>query len=538
MAEDQVSESDLGALGDLEPIKRRELFFAIVCPLGIDKTPVHSALRESLSTAGYKLHAVKISNALSAKDVPEKRLERKSALMDAGDRLRKAWDDRVTSVQPEHRFKGEAAALLAVTLISKKRGELLKVTDRQNLKPIPETAYLIDSLKHPDELAVLRYIYGSAFYAIGLYLPEEQRLENLCKETEHRNDEMARELLERDKHSGNPLGQQIEEAFHRCDFIIDMSRRQSRISDQIDRFVRLVFGDPLKTPDRDEVAMFQATAAQARSGSLGRQVGAAIVRRDGSIVAVGTNEVAKPIKGGQYWAKDDHKYRGRDMIYSSRDTSDKYRRDSVINLLRLLANAKGLDDFGIHVEIKAGLWNDEKKLDQLIVEGSAPLKAALIRESMDRIRAVHAETAALIDAARHGTPVLGQTMYVTDFPCHECARHIVASGIKKVVYLAPYPKSAAAELYEDSIQIDCLDKSEKKVMFRSFVGIAPRRYLDFFSVDARSRKTKAGKLKKLAISEAEPYLPDNPIPAHLVPLNEFGNTDLFTTFLNEEWSTH
>ncbi|MDN3612645.1 hypothetical protein QWZ16_23945 [Vibrio ostreicida] len=26
------------------------------------------------------------------------------------------------------------------------------------------------------------------------------------------------------------------------------------------------------------------------------------------------------------------------------------------------------------------------------------------------------------------------------FPCHNCAKHIVASGIKRVVYVEPYPK--------------------------------------------------------------------------------------------------
>jgi hypothetical protein len=105
------------------------------------------------------------------------------------------------------------------------------------------------------------------------------------------------------------------------------------------------------------------------------------------------------------------------------------------------------------------------------------------------------------------------------------------------VYLAPYPKSAAAELYQDSIQVDCPDENKRKVVFKSFTGVAPRRYLDFFSVGDRSRKTKAGKLETFDISRAAPYLPDNPIPAHLVPLNELGKTEIFTTFLNEEWSS-
>ena len=36
-------------------------------------------------------------------------------------------------------------------------------------------------------------------------------------------------------------------------------------------------------------------------------------------------------------------------------------------------------------------------------------------------RPVHAEMAALIDGARRGVALTGHTMYVTTFPCHNCA---------------------------------------------------------------------------------------------------------------------
>ena len=63
-------------------------------------------------------------------------------------------------------------------------------------------------------------------------------------------------------------------------------------------------------------------------------------------------------------------------------------------------------------------------------------------------RMVHAEMAALMDAARRGISVKGCLMYVTTFPCHMCARHIIAAGIQKVIYIEPYPKSKVGELYE------------------------------------------------------------------------------------------
>ena len=49
---------------------------------------------------------------------------------------------------------------------------------------------------------------------------------------------------------------------------------------------------------------------------------------------------------------------------------------------------------------------------------------------------VHAELNAILNS--HGVDLEGTTLYVTFFPCNECAKAIVQSGIKKVVYLRMY----------------------------------------------------------------------------------------------------
>jgi dCMP deaminase len=45
----------------------------------------------------------------------------------------------------------------------------------------------------------------------------------------------------------------------------------------------------------------------------------------------------------------------------------------------------------------------------------------------------HAESNAITNAARVGTPLDGSHIVVTHFPCMDCARLIVQSGIKKVI---------------------------------------------------------------------------------------------------------
>jgi deoxycytidylate deaminase len=104
-------------------------------------------------------------------------------------------------------------------------------------------------------------------------------------------------------------------------------------------------------------------------------------------------------------------------------------------------------------------------------------------------RAVHAEMAALMSCARSGVVPVGGTLYCTTFPCHNCAKHIVASGLSAVVYIEPYPKSKAKDLHADAISLPDEDEDDPKslrVEFRAFQGVGPRRFLDLFSLSLGS----------------------------------------------------
>jgi len=67
----------------------------------------------------------------------------------------------------------------------------------------------------------------------------------------------------------------------------------------------------------------------------------------------------------------------------------------------------------------------------------------------------------------------------------------VAAGIRRVVYIEPYPKSLAGELHEDSILIDNPKAGKDHVSFEPFVGIAPSRYMDLFSMVKRKEANGA-----------------------------------------------
>ncbi|HDL8214600.1 TPA: cytidine deaminase, partial [Yersinia enterocolitica] len=101
-------------------------------------------------------------------------------------------------------------------------------------------------------------------------------------------------------------------------------------------------------------------------------------------------------------------------------------------------------------------------------------------------RVVHAEMEAILSCARSEINTFKTTLYCTTFPCHNCAKHIVASGIEKVFYIEPYPKSKAFVFHKDSIESSESSKSSqevKKVIFEPFVGVGPRCFFNLFSIN-------------------------------------------------------
>jgi deoxycytidylate deaminase len=126
-------------------------------------------------------------------------------------------------------------------------------------------------------------------------------------------------------------------------------------------------------------------------------------------------------------------------------------------------------------------------------------------------RVIHAEMSAIADAARLGRATKDATLFCTTFPCHICAKHVVAAGIDRVVFLEPYPKSLSLKLHNDSITFET-DVPEK-VLFEPFIGISPRRYRDIF--EKRSRKDKSGRAKKWYEDRPTPLVEDRS-PAYVV----------------------
>lgn len=111
-------------------------------------------------------------------------------------------------------------------------------------------------------------------------------------------------------------------------------------------------------------------------------------------------------------------------------------------------------------------------------EGAKRLRSAAIMDITEYGRPVHAEMEAILSAGRVGASARGSTLYSTTFPCHNCAKHLIAAGVARVVYVEPYPKSRTVDLYGESVHLGPVAACDDRVAFEAFEGVGPCRFVD------------------------------------------------------------
>lgn len=440
-------------------IKNSEVVIGIITTVGTDTSNAIKYIEEHLKKFSYETIVINVSSQIISKfDDPKKTIsneyDRINYYMDLGDKVRNETGDGAILA------KGVAATIHAMR----------DVSDPQ---PRKRCAYIVKSLKHPKESEYLKDVYGDGFHLVGITSKMDKRIEFLTN-VKNIQEKQARKLIERDTKEDDKLGQQTLSAFQNSDYFLDVTDNLKELRNSVFRLIDILFGDPFVTPTFDEYAMFMAYASSLRSADLSRQVGAVITKGE-EIISSGANDCPK-YGGGLYWQihKDNSYYdleNGRD--YKIGYDSNKHEQEIIINSI--------LSSFNLEI-------NEENK---------QKIKDAGIGSLTEYGRVVHAEMESLLMCARNNISTKNTTMYVTTFPCHNCAKHIIASGVEKVIYIEPYPKSKAIDFYSQEITTD--GDVADKVRFVPFSGVGPRRFVDLFSMnstkwESKTRKDKDGKI--------------------------------------------
>jgi deoxycytidylate deaminase len=463
-----------------------ELVIGLVAPVGANLEAVVDVLTDRFRHFQYQPHLIRLSELVTKIDgldqelVEEPAAERLHSYMNAGNQAR------------HQSGRGDFLALSAIYQIARTR--------QGEGEPLGRVAHILRSLKHPDEVATLREVYGAGFFLVGVHAPRQTRLDYLIQDKNIPAEE-ALKIIDRDEAEEEEYGQQTRDTFELCDAFVAV--HQPDFKQRLWRILDLLFGDPFQTPTRDEYAMFMAYAASLRSADLSRQVGAVILSEGGELIATGANDVPR-FGGGQYWAEEGADQRDYVRGY---DSNAKRRNDIILDVVR-----------------RFGVVGGEVPDDEALQTGKALLQDSGILDLTEYGRAVHAEMEAILSCTRAGASPLGGTLFSTTFPCHNCAKHIVAAGLKRVVYVEPYPKSQAQILHGDAIEVAATPSApgsatDQKVFFEPFVGVGPRRFSDLFAL-----RLSTG--KKIVRSRHGDKLPWNRATAQIrVPLSPISYLD-------------
>lgn len=283
-----------------------ELIVAVVGHVGSGTSEIAEALHNLLEEADlpggpYEAEVLKARNEIElwATDVGEalptsdrNDLETTKSLQDLGDKMRVASND------------ASAVARALVKRIRSTRAEKIGSELQAGVAIAPDgerRAYILDAIRNPAEVELLRHVYQDAFVLIGVVCDEKVRLQRIMEKYKNAGRTDGEDLMKRDAKAASRFGQRVTDAFHLSDFFIDNTADRTtdggaanpdwNVNDHLSRLVKIVSHSEIVRPSTEETAMHHAYGAGLRSACLSRQVGAALVDSTGNVVSTGTNEV-------------------------------------------------------------------------------------------------------------------------------------------------------------------------------------------------------------------------------------------------------
>ncbi len=462
---------------DIEKQTPFELVVGLVGGVGTDFSKIIKELKMHFGSAGCRFKELRLTDGLNL-----------SMTRDFLDGL----DFKIKMIDSLRENIGNGVmAAYAVTRVFNERVKYLSKN-----KDLTSIVYIINSLKHPDEYELLRHIYRRNFVLLSIYEQKDKRKENLkqaqlnslknCSSLTEADLFKINELMKSDeKDSKNNFGRSTLDLYHKSHYFI----HSESLKGDIQRFVEIIFNNPFITPTKEEAGMMYAYYSSLRSSDLSRQVGACILDDDGNVLTMGLNEVPK-FGGGLHW---------HDTIPDKRD-------------FRCTDDNNEPLYHGVKKTIDQNLDNDEN---------------SFLHDSLEFIRAVHAEEAAICDAAARGISIKGATLYCTTFPCHLCIKHILAAGIKGVIYIEPYSKSMSEQLFDGLVKDKATPQDTNILKLKPYKGVCPKRYRYVFN------KRKVDRRDNICNNRVKQWDIKNANPIYLSHSTPFGYNQVERIYNNE-----
>ncbi|MBP6185485.1 MAG: hypothetical protein KA479_11130 [Saprospiraceae bacterium] len=505
--DESIPQKSVSTIDKVNNTLTEELILGICYPIGSSKEILIENLSKVLKEKySYKVEVIKLSKYIkeySSNPTVEGKKGHSIAYSELMSKIEEGNELR-------KRINSAVLAELAIYDIHISRRD-----DKKSGKPIPikelktrRICYIIDSIKNKEELDLFRSIYRDIFYLFSVFSPKHIRESNL--QVKDLNLTEIKSIINTDEYESVKYGQNVRNTFINGDFIVripDASKED--LLKKVSRYLSLIFEDQIITPLAHETAMYEAKSAAGNSACLSRQVGAAITNSAGEIISRGWNDVPK--YGGNLYRDDDAKDSRcfKEGKYCRNDErKDLLSCEIADSIFEPLLLQRLLEAFRVNISIE-DIRNElsENSGKNFIEEVKDRIRrSSKIKDLIEFSRSVHAEMHAIIIGCQlAGNQMIGGKLYCTTYPCHNCGRHIISAGIIEVYYIEPYVKSLCLTLHQDSMTEDERDipENNEKVKILMYDGVAPRRYLEFFTMNA-SRKSQEGRVVEVDTHNVKP----------------------------------
>jgi len=317
---------------------------------------------------------------------------------------------------------------------------------------------VFDSIKHPDEIAVLRE-KSRNLLTVAVGCTVDERWKRLKKEYEGK--ELNQQTFEnddkRDAFEDIEYGQKVQLCVDNADISIrnedhfDVPHKQrEEVVKNVEPYINLIhYRTGLRPPTYHESMMAIAYTKALNSSCYKRQVGAVITDENGDVLGIGCNENPRPL--GACTEVFGECYR---------DIYKKQVFDTVIRGTPCPACREEISD-DASIEFKCSKCRED--LTKYYIQD----------RGISRCTALHAEESAIINVG--GRNLIDCTIYSTTFPCFSCAQKILAIGIKRVFFCEAYPDPDAAKLF-----IMVKEKYKYEIQVFNFEGVKARAYFRVF----------------------------------------------------------
>lgn len=333
--------------------------------------------------------------------------------------------------------------------------------------------FIIDSFRNPYEVEFFRKRFGS-FYLCSVFANKENRKRRL----EIDRGFFSNDREERDQGKGNSFNDLNKQDIPSCtlisDYAINNEQDIESFKFKLIRFLMLIDNPGCVIPNTDETFMNIAYTLSLRSTCLSRQVGAIVTNSNGYIIGAGWNDVGTGQLGCSTRCRDDyHVYTDEEYIldlwkgqfrdFEKKGLLNEYDDKDYICFKDIKSKEAISDKVDKILEnyFKTNLDLEENQKNK-IYEFSETLKEKLNIKRLEYARSLHAEENAILQVAINGgVGISGGTIYTTTFPCELCAKKIYQSGIKRIVYIEPYPESISESIFlKDGVRHIDIDQFE------------------------------------------------------------------------------